>query len=233
MAATVNLKELESKIGYEFLKPELLRRAVTHSSSLSEGLAEVSNERLEYLGDAVLELLVTRLLFASYPDANEGQMTRIRAAVVSERPLSDIADRLNLGEYLILSRGMEKSGGRKLSSILSDAVEALIGALYLDGGIESAEKFIMPHMIPKIELAYKQGFKRDYKTRLQEYLQQDGNIAIQYRTESDDGPPHDKIFYTTVYADGKPLGKGMGKSKKESQQQAAKGALIGLNVLKE
>lgn len=227
------LKNLEEKTGYRFKDFSLLERALTHSSSIPEGLGKVSYERLEYLGDAVLELLVTRLLFLSYPKAKEGQMTRIRAAVVSERPLSEIAEKLKLGKYLILSHGMEKSDGRKLPSILSDVVEALIGAIYLDGGIESAESFIMPYIKPKIEVAYKQGFKRDYKTRLQEHLQRNGNISIQYKTESEDGPPHDKSFFTTVYAAGKPLGAGSGKSKKESQQQAAKGALIKLGKLEE
>ncbi len=217
---------LSREIGYEFKDLSLLMRACTHSSSLPEGLGKISYERLEYLGDAVLELLVTRLLFLSYPKANEGQMTRIRAAVVSEKPLSEIANAMNLGEYLILSHGMDKSGGRLLPSILSDVVEAIIGAIYLDGGIENAEKFIMPYIMPRIELAYEQGFKSDYKTRLQEYLQRDGNISIHYKTEADDGPPHDKSFFTKVYADGKPLGKGVGKSKKSSQQQAAKDALI-------
>ncbi len=233
MSDSYNLNMLENIIGYEFNDPSYLLRAVTHSSSLPEHLGKVSYERLEYLGDAVLELLVTRLLFLSYPKANEGQMTRIRAAVVSERPLSEIADVLNLGEHLILSHGMEKSGGKKLPSILSDMVEAIIGAIYLDGGIENAEKFIMPYIMPKIELAYEQGFKRDYKTRLQENLQKNGDISIEYKTDSDDGPPHNKLFYTTVYADGKPLGTGSGKSKKESQQQAAKEALVKLNKLNE
>ncbi len=225
-------QNLSQKIGYEFKDISYLERALTHSSSLPEGLGKISYERLEYLGDAVLELLVTRLLFLSYSKANEGQMTRIRAAVVSETPLSEIADSLELGQYLILSHGMDKSGGRKLPSILSDVVEAIIGAVYLDGGIENAEKFIMPYILPKIEVAYKQGFKRDYKTRLQEYLQRDGNIAIRYKTEADDGPPHDKSFYTTVYADGESLGTGVGKSKKSSQQQAAKDALIRFGILK-
>lgn len=227
------LKKLEQKVGYKFDDFSLLLRAVTHSSSISEGLGDVSYERLEYLGDAVLELLVTNLLFTSYPKANEGQMTRIRAAVVSERPLSEIAQALGLSECLVLSHGMKKSGGKNLPSILSDVVEALIGAIYLDGGIKSAGDFIMPLIMPKIEIAYEQGFSRDYKTRLQEYLQQDGEISIQYKTQSDDGPAHDKSFFTTVYAQGKSLGKGEGKSKKESQQQAAKGALIKLNLIKE
>ena len=208
------IEKLEGIIGHTFSDKSLLLRAVTHSSSLPEGLGKVSYERLEYLGDAVLELLVTRLLFMSYPKANEGQMTRIRAAVVSEAPLSDVAHKIGLGEYIILSHGMEKSGGRKLPSILSDVVEAIIGALYLDGGIECAQHFIMPHIMPNIELAYKQGYKRDYKTRLQEYLQKDGTVSIQYKTESDDGPSHDKSFFTTVYSEGKPLGSGEGKARK-------------------
>jgi ribonuclease III len=219
------LISLQRRIGYEFKDSSLLLRAVTHSSALSEKLGEISYERIEYLGDAVLELLVTRLLFTSYPNADEGQMTRIRAAVVSEKPLSDIARQMSLGEYLILSRGMEKSNGRKLSSILSDVVEAIIGALYLDGGIELAGEFIMPYIMPKIEVAAEEGFKRDYKTRLQEHLQSRGSVLIKYKTTGDTGPAHNKLFISTLYVNRKPISKGSGKSKKIAQQHAAKNAL--------
>ena len=223
--------ELQRRIGYKFKDSSLVLRAITHSSALSEGLGERSYERLEYLGDAVLELLVTRHLFLSYNNADEGQMTKIRAAVVSEKPLTEIANQLRLGEYLVLGRGMDKSGGRELSSILSDVVEALLGAIYLDGDIKKAEKFIMPYIMPKIEAAAENGFSTDYKTRLQEYLQRDGSIDIDYKT-SDSGPAHDKVFVATIYADGKKLGVGEGRSKKLAQQQAAKNALIELAIIK-
>ena len=225
------LFELQHRINYKFKDSKLCLRAITHSSAVTELKGDISYERLEYLGDAVLELLVTRLLFTSYPDANEGQMTKIRAAVVSEKPLAEIADKLNLGEFLILGRGMNKSGGRKLSSILSDVVEAILGAVYLDGGIKCAEDFIMPYIMPNIEIAVENGFSRDYKTRLQEYLQKDGSVDIEYITNDEQGPPHDRYFYSKVYSDDKQLGKGFGKSKKTAQQQAAKNALGKLNIL--
>ncbi len=232
MKTQFSIDGLQQKIAYQFNDSLLLLRAITHSSALSEGLGDKSYERLEYLGDAVLELLVTRLLFSAYQNADEGQMTKIRAAVVSKKPLMEIAIQLGLGDYLILGKGMERSGGRKLSSILSDTVEAILGAVYLDGGIESAEAFIMPYMIPKIKQAYEKGFSRDYKTRLQEYLQRKGPVHIKYKTTSDTGPPHDKTFVSTMYADGKTLGVGEGKSKKLAQQQAAKDALVGLDIIK-
>ena len=224
------LAELERRIGYEFKDSSLLLRAVTHSSALSEGLGENSYERLEYLGDAVLELLVTRLLFTSYSHADEGQMTKIRAAVVSEKPLSEIAKKLDLGKYLVLGFGMDKSGGRKLPSVLSDVVEAVIGAIYLDGGIDKAEEFIMPYINPRIEIASKSGFDTDYKTRLQEYLQRNGSVDIEY-IMSDSGPAHDKTFEAQVFSDNRYLGAGEGKSKKLAQQQAAKNALISIGII--
>jgi ribonuclease-3 len=226
------LLELQRRIGYEFKDASLLFRAITHSSAITEGRGRKSYERLEYLGDAVLELLVTRLLFSSYPKANEGQMTRIRAAVVSEKPLAEIANELGLGEFLILGHGMDKSGGRSLSSVLSDVVEAIIAAVYLDGGIDMAEKFIMPYMMPNIEVAVQKGFSRDYKTRLQEFLQRDGTVSIKYKTSSE-GPAHDKIFSATVYLENELIGEGTGKSKKLAQQQAAKNALKTLGILEQ
>lgn len=226
------LSELQRRIGYDFEDSTLLFRAITHSSAITEGRGRKSYERLEYLGDAVLELLVTRLLFSSYPNANEGQMTRIRAAVVSEKPLAEIARELGLGEFLVLGHGMDKSGGRKLSSVLSDVVEAIIAAVYLDGGIDMAEKFIMPYMMPNIKTAVEKGFSRDYKTRLQEYLQRDGTVSIKYKTSSE-GPAHDKVFSATVYLDKDLIGEGTGKSKKLAQQQAARNALIKLKVIEQ
>jgi len=189
----------------------------------------LSYERLEYLGDAVLDLLVTTLLYKTYPDKSEGWMTKVRASIVSETPLAQIAKELGLGEYLILGKGTENAGGRELHSILSDSIEAIIGALYIDGGITIAQKFIIPFMENKLAESIKQGKYFDYKTSLQELLQQNGNVSIKYELLKEEGPPHDRVFTTQVMVDGKEMGKGQGKSKKMSQQNAARKALEGMN----
>lgn len=184
-----------------------------------------SYERLEYLGDAVLDLLVTTLLFTSYPKKSEGWMTKVRASIVSETPLAQIAKELDLGEYLILGKGTENAGGRELSSILADCVEAIIGAIYIDSGIDKAKKFILPFMKDKLQESILMGKYFDYKTRLQELMQQSGNVLIKYELIEEVGPPHNRIFTTLVTIDGKEMGTGKGKSKKISQQSAAKKTL--------
>lgn len=216
---------LESKIHYVFNDKALLHSALTHSSALAEHPELTSYERLEYLGDAVLELLVTRHLYMEYPYQSEGWMTRTRAAVVSEPPLADIAEQLDIGQYLVLGKGTDKTGGRKLKSILSDAMEALIGAVYLDGGIEQAQNLIMPYIGPRIKQSIQQAVSRDYKTRLQELVQEKGSVKIKYILVHEEGPSHDKQFTSAVVVDGQALGQGTGKSKKQSQQAAAKQAL--------
>ena len=185
----------------------------------------LSYERLEYLGDAVLDLLVTTLLYNSYPDKSEGWMTKVRASIVSEAPLAQIAKDLNLGKFLILGKGTEHAGGRKLHSILSDSIEAIIAALYIDGGIETAQKFIIPYMEKKLSESIKKGKYFDYKTSLQELMQKNGNVTIKYELLKEEGPPHDRVFTTLVKVDNRELGVGTGKSKKISQQNAAKQAL--------
>lgn len=222
------LSEFEQNIGYEFHDRMILKQALTHSSYMAEGNTCHSNERLEYLGDAVLELLVTHTLFKAYPNFREGQMTKIRAAVVSEAPLADIAKKIELGRVLLLGRGTDKSGGRKLNSILSDALEAVIGAIYLDGGFQAARRFILPYLDEKIKHAAENGFSSDYKTRLQEFLQQKGSVNIHYAIIDESGPPHNKRFIAQVTVDGKALATGEGKSKKVAHQQAAKATLEAL-----
>ncbi len=219
------LSEFEKNIGYEFNDRMILKQALTHSSYMAEGTTCRSNERLEYLGDAVLELLVTHTLYQTYPNYREGQMTKIRAAVVSEAPLASIAREINLGKALLLGRGTDKSGGRKLNSILSDALEAVIGAIYLDGGFEASRNFILPYLDEKIKHAAENGFSSDYKTRLQEFLQRKGSVNIIYEIIGESGPPHDKQFIAQVTVDKEVLAKGQGKSKKVAHQQAAKAAL--------
>lgn len=220
-----NIEKVESIIGYKFNDKALLICALTHSSAIMDNPKLSSYERLEYLGDAVLDLLVTSLLYNSYPDKSEGWMTKVRASIVSETPLAQIAKELNLGAYMILGKGTENAGGRDLSSILSDSIEAIIGALFIDSGINEAEKFIIPYMEEKLTESIEMGKYFDYKTSLQELMQQNGNISIKYELTNESGPPHDRTFTTLVTVDGKELGTGTGKSKKTSQQNAAKKAL--------
>lgn len=220
-----NTIKVENIIGYKFNDKALLIRALTHSSAIMDNPKLLSYERLEYLGDAVLDLLVTTLLYNSYPNKSEGWMTKVRASVVSETPLAEIAKELKLGKHLILGKGTENAGGRQLHSILSDSVEALIAALYIDGGIEVAQQFIIPFMDKKLEESVSNGNYFDFKTSLQELMQRNGNVSIIYDLIKEDGPPHDRIFTTSVTVDGKDMGIGIGKSKKASQQDAAKKAL--------
>lgn len=223
-----NTKKVENIIGYKFKDKALLIRALTHSSAIMDNPKLLSYERLEYLGDAVLDLLVTTLLYNSYPNKSEGWMTKVRASVVSETPLAEIAKELNLGEYLILGKGTENAGGRELHSILSDSIEAIIAALYIDGGIKVAQKFIIPFMESKLDDSVSNGNYFDFKTSLQELMQRNGNVTIKYELIKEDGPPHDRVFTTSVTVDGNEMGIGTGKSKKTSQQNAAKKALEGL-----
>ncbi len=224
-----NIKKVENIIGYKFNDKALLIRALTHSSAIMDNPNLTSYERLEYLGDAVLDLLVTTLLYNSYPDKSEGWMTKVRASIVSETPLAQVAKSIGLGKYLILGKGTENAGGRELLSILSDSIEAIIGALYIDGGIKTAQDFIIPFMERKLIESIKQGKYFDYKTSLQEYMQRNGNVSIKYELINEDGPPHDKTFTSLVTVDGKKMGIGIGKSKKVSQQNAAKTALEGID----
>ena len=220
-----NTKKVENIIGYKFKDKALLIRALTHSSAIMDNPKLLSYERLEYLGDAVLDLLVTTLLYNSYPDKSEGWMTKVRASIVSEPPLAEIAKELELGQHLILGKGTENAGGRQLHSILSDSIEAILAALYIDGGIEVAQEFIIPFMESKLLESVSNGNYFDFKTSLQELMQRNGNVSIKYELVKEDGPPHDRVFTTLVTVDGRELGTGIGKSKKTSQQDAAQKAL--------
>lgn len=216
----------EAAIGYHFNNRSLLKRALTHSSHTASCAADQSNERLEYLGDAVLELIVTHELFSNYAEFSEGKMTRIRAAVVSEAPLAEIARMLRLGDYLLLGKGAEKIGVREIDSVLSDAMEALIGAVYLDGGLTAAREFVLPKLSKAIADAVREGgFRRDYKTRLQEHLQVSGPVDLRYQIVAESGQPHSKVFEARVVLDNRELGRGRGVSKKSAEQQAAHMAL--------
>jgi ribonuclease-3 len=214
---------LEPGLGYAFGRSALLKLALTHRSVSSEDPARNDNERLEFLGDAVLQLVVTDLLYDSYPQLAEGQMAKVRAAVVSRSALSEIARGLDLGSHIDLAPSEEATGGRDKDSILADAMEAIIGAIYLDGGLEPARQMIVGQWSGRIAERAKEPGVKDYKTRLQELAARDGNRPV-YRVEGT-GPDHDRRFSAVVSVAGTDHGSGVGRSKKEAEQAAAQVAL--------
>ena len=218
------IKELEEKIGYEFKEKVLLLQALTHSSfSNEQKINRYKNyERLEFLGDAVLELLSSRFFFETYPEMSEGQMTRMRSSMVCEPALAFCARDLSLGKYILLGKGEEATGGRGRDSIISDVMEAVIGAIYLDGGIEEADKFVKKYILSDLE--NKQLFY-DSKTILQERVQKTGRTIV-YELVSETGPDHDKTFTVEAIIDGRTAGKGQGRNKKTAEQQAAYQVLL-------
>ncbi len=218
------IKELEEKIGYEFKKKELLRQALTHSSfSNEQKINKYKNyERLEFLGDAVLELLSSQFFFETYPEMPEGEMTKLRSSMVCELALAYCARDISLGDYLLLGKGEEATGGRTRDSIISDVMEAVIGALYLDGGLSVAEAFVKKYILSDLES--KQLFY-DSKTILQEEVQKEGK-TLSYELIDEIGPDHDKIFVMEARIDGQMVGRGQGRNKKSAQQQAAYQALL-------
>lgn len=215
---------LEEKIGYKFKNKDLLHLALSHTSYANETKNTQSNERIEYLGDAVLELISSEYIYKTYPKMPEGEMTKTRAYAVCENSLAKVANNYSFSDYLLVGKCEIKKDGRYRNSILADAVEAVIGAIFLDSGIDEAKKFILPNIIPQIEEYVKNGNK-DYKTQLQEKLQAHGEVKIDYKLVEEKGPDHDKIFVVEVYCDNKLLGKGQGRSKKEAEMQAAQKAL--------
>jgi ribonuclease-3 len=221
-----DLTKLQEAVGYIFTDPLLPLQALTHKSYANElGSSAEHNERLEFLGDAVLELAVSDLIFRRYPDIPEGGLTRIRAEVVSEQGLSELAQGLNLGVELKLGKGELKSGGQDKPSVLSDAFEALLGAIYLDGGFSVVQQVVERVFSEAIEKAAYQRYGSDYKTCLQERLQARYNELPIYHLVEATGPDHDRVFFIEVRYQGKLLGKGKGPSKKRAEQQAAAAAL--------
>jgi len=222
-----NFYELEELIHYDFKDKEYLIEALTHSSYANEKKYKKCNynERLEFLGDSVLGLVISDYLFTNYPDLPEGELTKTRAKIVCETTLSNCAKSINLGYFLMLGKGEDATGGRQRPSLLADAFESIIGAIYLDGGINSARNFIMTTMKKVIKDALEGKIFIDYKTHLQELIQNDSNVKITYEIIDEKGPDHNKTFYTHVKKNNKILGYGKGKSKKESEQNAAKMAL--------
>ncbi len=218
------MQKVEESIGYQFQDKNLLKKAFTHTSYAYENHLQ-SNEKLEFLGDSILEFISSKYLYENYPMLQEGEMTKVRAAVVCEKSLYKIAIMHNFSDFLYLGKSERKTGGEKRPAILADSVEAVIAAIYLDGGISKAEKFIIESLKEEIEIATKHVGDRDYKTVLQEKLQEKGEVSIQYKILKEEGPDHNKSFEAQVSCNGKVLAKGKGKSKKEAHMNAAKKAL--------
>ena len=220
------MEKLEERLGYTFQNRRLLENALTHSSYANENKAkgESSNERLEFLGDSVLGMVVADHLYRNHPDMPEGELTRTRAALVCEESLVEVAGQLELGQYLKLGRGEDAGGGRQRPSIQADAVEAVIAAVYLDGGIGSARKLITRFILTN-NRREQEGVIRDFKTALQELVQRESGQVLTYHLLGESGPDHAKVFSVAVELNGKPLGAGEGRSKKEAEQAAAKAAV--------
>ena len=219
------MKKLEEKIGYTFRDPTLLENALTHSSYANEHREKgmPSNERLEFLGDSILGLVVADHLYRTRPELPEGDLTRIRAALVCEGSLVEVAKSLDLGSYLKLGKGEEGGGGRRRPSIQADAVEAMLAAVYLDGGIGQARKLI--HTLVLGREQEKTAAGRDYKTALQELIQRESGQVLVYHLAGESGPDHAKVFSMEVLLNGQAIGNGQGHSKKEAEQAAAKAAV--------
>ena len=222
------IKDLETAVGYRFKNISLLQNALTHSSYANERWHNslLSNERLEFLGDSVLGMLVADYLYRTFPDRPEGELTRMRADMVCEHTLATAANRIGLGEHLQLGHGEEQGGGRARESILADAMESVIAACFLDGGLDAALKIVRQFIL--VEVPVKKLHNADYKTALQELVQQKKNQVLSYAMVGQSGPDHDKKFDVEVSLNGKVVGKGSGSSKKRAEQMAAKTAIESL-----
>ena len=222
------IKDLEAAIGYRFQNITLLQNALTHSSYANERCHNSlkSNERLEFLGDSILGMVVAEYLYKNFPDRPEGELTRMRADMVCEKTLASVAARINLGHHLMLGNGEEQGGGRSRDSILADAVESVIAASFLDGGMAAARSFIEKFIL--VEVPVRKMHNADYKTALQELIQQKKNQTLSYALVGESGPDHDKRFEVEVSLNGRVIGTGTGSSKKRAEQMAAQSALENL-----
>lgn len=228
------LREFQISIGYSFNNIQLLNTALTHSSYVANRAEELEhNERLEFLGDSVLSMIISRYIFKSCSEMAEGQLTRIRANVVCEQALFNAANKIHLGKYLLISKGEELTGGRTRPSILADAFEALIAAIYLDGGINKAKPFVLSMLKDTIKEAVQNKIISDYKSFIQEYIQKNNPGKISYKQLSEEGPDHSKVFEMALLLEDKVLGTGSGNSKKEAQQAAARNAMEKLGITNE
>lgn len=222
------LLEFCQSLGIKMNSLEHLNTALTHTSYAHESKETPRpehNERVEFLGDSVLSVIVSTYMYCTFPNLNEGELTKLRAHIVCEVSLAEYARKINLGEYLLLGKGEGMSGGRERASILADAFESVLGAYYVDQGMEAARKFLLGLMQAELDFICTHGICSDFKTRLQEVVQQGGEVEIVYELTGAKGPEHSKMFATTVAVNGKHIGSGEGRTKKESEQQAAKSAL--------
>lgn len=219
------IKDLETAIGYRFSDLTLLQNALSHSSYANERYHDSlkSNERLEFLGDSILGMIVAEHLYRNFPNRPEGELTRMRADMVCEQALAVIAEKIRLGDHLLLGHGETQSGGKKRASILADAVESVIAACFLDGGMDAARAFVERFVLCDVPVTKLHNV--DYKTALQELVQKKKNQVLEYRLIGESGPDHDKQFQVEVLLNGKVVGQGVGRSKKRAEQDAARGAL--------
>lgn len=231
-----NLISLQKNLNYKFRNEELLSLAMTHSSYANEnkmGIVE-NNERLEFLGDAILNLVVSQYLYKKYPNHPEGELTKIRAKVVCESSLAYAAKKIEIGKYLLLGKGEEATGGRVRESILADAAEAIVGAIYMDSDFETTNTILLTNFESDIVHAVAKGdLFIDYKTELQEMIQKKGKSTMEYVVVKEEGPDHNKRFYIDVVVNNESIGTGRGRNKKDAEQMAAKEALIRLGVFHE
>lgn len=231
-----NLISLQKNLNYKFRNEELLSLAMTHSSYANEnkmGIVE-NNERLEFLGDAILNLVVSQYLYKKYPNHPEGELTKIRAKVVCESSLAYAAKKIEIGKYLLLGKGEEATGGRVRESILADVAEAIVGAIYMDSDFETTNTILLTNFESDIVHAVAKGdLFIDYKTELQEMIQKKGKSTMEYVVVKEEGPDHNKRFYIDVVVNNESIGTGRGRNKKDAEQMAAKEALIRLGVFHE
>ncbi len=227
----LNLNKLEETIDYRFTNQKYLKIALTHKSYLDEHSEYLSNQRYEFLGDTILDFDLTIYLFNNYPDLDEGNLTKIRSSAVDQDSLVKLGNKIKIGNYIFLSKAEDSSGGRTKKSIIEDAVEALIAAIFFDGGLESVNKFVSKFIYPNIKELSQEPGKKDYKTRLQEYYAKIGK-KVTYNNSAT-GPDHSKEFKSTVLLLDEVIGSGKGKSKKSAEQMAARDALSKLNEINE
>lgn len=226
MVSSNFIEQLQALLGYVPAEPDLFRQALTHSSVAGDVQpAPVHNQRLEFLGDAVLDLIISEWSYKHFPQASEGQLSRLRAAVVCEPTLAKVARRLKLGSMLWLGQGAAASGGRDRPSVLAGALEALLGAVYLSDGYQAAARLVAEQMEPELAAAAQGELFADYKTELQETVRRRLGVDPEYRLVGSEGPDHNKTFHVEVYLAGRPAGRGSGRSKKEAEQEAAANVL--------
>lgn len=227
MSFKMDLEKIEEKLGVKFKDRQLLQTAFVHRSYLNErpGFKLPSNERLEFLGDAVLQLTVSEYLYQNFPEKPEGELTNYRASIVNAKTLSEVSGKLGLGEFLLLSRGEEASGGRQRPYLLANTFEALLGVIYLDQGLETARSFVDQNILPLLEGIIKEELYKDYKSKLQELAQEIQSVTPTYKVLKEEGPDHAKHFRVGVFVNDSQVGVGDGSSKQIAEQEAARSAL--------